>query len=438
MHSGVELNFEELKVKPEIVEALKRLNITEPTDVQREAIPLMLKGLDVIARAKTGTGKTLAFLVPILERMSSLPKGRAHVLVLAPTRELALQTAETAEKLVGRSLSVVTVYGGASINVQMDKLDRGADIVVGTPGRIIDLMDRGALNFDEVRFLVLDEADIMLDMGFIEDIEYILARTPDEKQTMLCSATMPRRIIEISKRHMHDPQYVSVGEEEDITVNSIKHLYSMAHGATKFHMLLAYIEQYKPKKGIIFLQTQRGADLVHDFLKKQNIDVILMHGGMTQATRERGLHRFKGGARFLIATNVASRGLDIKDVTDVINFDVPDSPYVYVHRVGRSARMGKDGRAFTIVSRDQIGAIDAIEHEANIKMEKIFLETKDYEHIRVFPEREGFGGRRDDRHGDRGHYGQRGGGFRRRERGRGGFGGHSGYGHSSRRGGEQR
>ncbi len=414
MRFGVKLDFGELGVKPEIVEALRRLNITEPTDIQREAIPPMLKGRDVIARAKTGTGKTLAFLVPIVEKLQSLRKGQAHVLVLAPTRELALQTAEQAEKLTGRSMNVVTVYGGASINVQMDRLDRGADIIVGTPGRVIDLMDRGVLNFDNVRYMVLDEADIMLDMGFIDDVEYILARTPETKQTMLCSATMPRRVIEISKRQMHDPQYISVGEEEDITVNTIKHLYSVAHGAMKFHMLLAYIEEYKPKKGIIFLQTQRGADLVHDFLRKQNIDVILMHGGQTQAMRERGLHRFKEGARFLIATNVASRGLDIKDVTDVINFDVPDSPYVYVHRVGRSARMGKDGRAFTIVSRDQIGAVDAIEHEANIKFEKVYLETKNYEHIRVFSEHSS-SGRRDDRRGgfrggERGHYGQRRGG----------------------------
>ena len=425
------MNFEELNVKPELVAALKRLNITEPTDVQREAIPLMQKGRDVIARAKTGTGKTLAFLIPILEKLDALPRGKAHVLVIAPTRELALQTAETAEKLVGRKFGVVTVYGGASINVQMDKLDRGAEIVVGTPGRIIDLMDRGALNFDDVRFLVLDEADIMLDMGFIDDIEYILARTPETKQTMLCSATMPRRIIDISKRHMHDAEYVSVGEEEDITVNSIKHLYSIAHGAMKFHMLLAYIDEYKPKKGIIFIQTQRGADLVYDFLRKQNIDAILMHGGQTQAMRERGLSRFKEGGRFLIATNVASRGLDIKDVTDVINFDVPDSPYVYVHRVGRSARMGKDGRAFTIVSRDQLGAVDAIEHEANIKLEKIFLETKNYEHIRVFSEHRDFGHRDDRRRGFGG--GQGGQGRNRYGQRREGFRHGDGHGHGYRR-----
>ncbi len=381
---GVHLNFEELGVKPELAAALRRLNITEPTDVQREAIPPLLRGKDVIVRAKTGTGKTLAFLLPILQNLAGTPeRGRAHVLILAPTRELALQTAETAAKVAGRSLNIVTVYGGASINVQMDRLDRGADIVVGTPGRVIDLMDRGALNFDAVKFLVLDEADIMLDMGFIDDVEYILARTPDTKQSMLCSATMPSRILEISKRHMHDAHYVSVGEEEDITVKTIKHMYSIAHGVMKFHMLLAYIEAYKPAKAIIFLQTQREADLVHDFLGKQGFDVILMHGGLTQASREQALSRFKQSGRFLIATNVAARGLDIKDITDIINFDVPDSPYVYVHRVGRSARMGKNGRAFTIVSRDQLGLVKEIEYDANIKLDKIFLDTKAYEHIPV-------------------------------------------------------
>ncbi|MCL5099802.1 MAG: DEAD/DEAH box helicase [Candidatus Marsarchaeota archaeon] len=411
------MNFEELGVKQELADALKRLNITEPTDVQREAIPPLLSGKDVIVRAKTGTGKTLAFLLPILQNLTGTPeRGKAHVLILAPTRELALQTAETAVKMAGRSLNVVTVYGGASINVQMERLDRGADIVVGTPGRVIDLMDRGALNFDAVKFLVLDEADIMLDMGFIDDVEYILARTPDAKQSMLCSATMPNKIIDISKRHMHDARYISVGEEEDITVKTIKHMYSVAYGVMKFHMLLAYIESYKPAKAIIFLQTQREADLVHDFLRKQGFDAVLMHGGLTQASREHALSRFKQSGRFLIATNVASRGLDIKDITDVINFDVPDSPYVYVHRVGRSARMGKNGRAFTIVSRDQLGLVKEIEYDANIKLEKIFLDTKAYEHIPVI------------RHARPGFYSGRerrpSGGF---DRGRQRYGGHQGF-----------
>ncbi len=382
------MNFEELSVKPEIAAALKRLNITEPTDVQREAIPLMLSGADVIVRAKTGTGKTLAFLVPIMQMLGSGARaGESRVLILAPTRELALQTAETAMKLAGRSLNVVTVYGGASINAQIEKLDNGADIVVGTPGRIMDLMDRGALSFGAVRFMVIDEADIMLDMGFIDDVEYILASTPNAKQTMLCSATMPRRVLDVAKKYMNGAKYISVGEEEDITVGTIRHMFSIAHGIMKFHMLLSYINTYKPKKAIIFARTQRETDLIHDFLVRQKFDAILMHGGLTQATRERALHRFKQNAQLLIATNIASRGLDINGITDIINFDVPDDPYVYVHRVGRSARMGKDGRAFTIVSKEQIGTIEDIEIDANIRIEKIFLDTKEYEHIQVMAKR---------------------------------------------------
>ncbi len=392
------MNFEELSVKPEIAAALKRLNITEPTDVQREAIPLMLSGTDVIVRAKTGTGKTLAFLVPIVQMLGSGTRaGEARVLILAPTRELALQTAETAMKLAGRSLNIVTVYGGASINAQIGKIDSGADIVVGTPGRIMDLMDRGALSFSAVRFMVIDEADIMLDMGFIDDVEYILASTPSKKQTMLCSATMPGRILSVSKKYMNNAKYISVGEEEDITVSTIRHMFSIAQGILKFHMLLSYINAYKPRKAIIFARTQHETNLIYDFLVRQKFDAILMHGGLTQAAREHALHRFKQNGQLLIATNIASRGLDISGITDIINFDVPDDPYVYVHRVGRSARMGKDGRAFTMVSREQMNIIEDIEIDANIRIEKIFLDTKEYEHIQVMA-KHGPAGLRNGRH----------------------------------------
>lgn len=372
-----------------MISVLRSTGILEPTDVQYQAIPKLLSGNDAVIRAKTGTGKTLAFLIPIIQIVKSGGNRHSPVfLVLAPTRELALQISNVATKLIDRK-RIVTVYGGSSINMQIDYLRRGADIVIGTPGRIIDLMERGALKIDSINHLVIDEADVMMDMGFVEDVEYIIDRTPPNKQTVILSATMPREIIEISKRYMRVPEIISVGDPEEVTVKSIEHIYSIANGTKKFYMLLAYIERYKPEKAIIFLQTKREADILHSFLLENKYDASLMHGGLTQARRGSALNRFKQGGRFLIATNVASRGLDISNVSDVINFDVPDSPSVYVHRVGRSARMGKNGRAFSIVAREQVGIIKDIEFEARVKFEKIFLETSPYEHIPVDLHRHG-------------------------------------------------
>ncbi len=390
------MSFEELGVSKGIADALRRINVVEPTDVQRESIPIILTGRDAVVRAKTGTGKTIAFLAPSIQLTSKHHEYKQpHILILAPTRELAVQISGVASKITDRR-RVVTVYGGASINMQIDTLRRGADIVIGTPGRIIDLIERGALKLGTIEHLIIDEADIMLDMGFIEDMEYIMDRTPGEKQTVMLSATMPKDILEISKKKMRNHQIISVGDSDEITVKSIKHLYSIARGMQKFHMLLAYIDEYKPNKAIIFLQTKREADILHSFLLEQNHDAILLHGGLTQAKRSRSLSSFRQGGRFLIATNVASRGLDISDITDIINFDIPDSPYVYVHRVGRTARMGKNGRAFSIISNEQIGIVKDIEFEARIKMEKIFLDTKKYENIRVeLRGGRGFGGGRE-------------------------------------------
>ncbi len=394
------MSFEELGISKGIADALRRINVVEPTDVQRESIPVILTGKDVIVRAKTGTGKTIAFLAPGIQLTSKHHEYRQpHILVLAPTRELAVQIAGVASRITDRR-RVATIYGGASINMQIDTLRRGADIIIGTPGRIIDLIERGALKLGTVEHLIIDEVDIMLDMGFVEDIEYIMDRTPSEKQTIMLSATMPKDILEISKRKMKNHQMISVGDSGEITVKSIKHMYSIARGTQKFHMLLAYIDEYKPKKAIIFLQTKREADILHSFLLEQNQDAILLHGGLTQAKRSKSMSSFRQGSRFLIATNVAARGLDISDITDIINFDIPDSPYVYVHRVGRSARMGKDGRAFSIISNDQIGIVKDIEFEARIKMEKIFLDTKKYEGVRVeLRSSRGFSGGREGRFG---------------------------------------
>ena len=337
-------------------------------------------------------------------------------------------------------LHTVIVYGGASINVQMDQLARGANLVIGTPGRILDLVDRNSLRLGKVKVLILDEADMMLDMGFIEDVGTIMSMTPKERQTMLFSATMPREIIDIARRYMRpDTLKITVGKEEEVTVNTITHNYFIANGRYKFPALLAYIDKFQPKKCIIFTSTQRESDFVHRFLVGNGFDAIVMHGGMTQAKREHSLGEFRHHARFLISTNLASRGLDIPDISDIINYDAPDEPKTYVHRVGRSARMGKDGRAFTIFGFEQKELLNATNRAAKIHMSHLELDTKKFENA-VIPERHsrreggfGRGGRPEGRrsggfHGARrGGSGYRGGG--NRDRGSSGHHGGGGHGH---------
>ncbi len=413
--------FSEMGLNPSLVEALKKINFINATDVQEQVIPLALQRKDIVVRAKTGTGKTCAFLIPIKQMGTQTRDPEA--LIIVPTRELAVQIRDMANKLRFNHHGVAVVYGGASINVQMDELRRGPNIVIGTPGRIIDLMERGALRVQSLKFLVLDEADTMLDIGFIDDIEHILSDTPSTKQTLLFSATMPEKILSVARRHMHDMTFLKIGQGEELVVNQIKHLYAIVEPRQKFGALLAYVKQYNPKKAIIFAQTQYAASAIHDALKEQGFDAILLHGGLTQSRREASLRQFKGGGRFLIATNVAARGIDIVGVSDVINFDVPDDPHTYVHRVGRSARMNAEGRAFTITVPQESEAVKDIEYIARIRMDRISLNTAPFANIRVFSRG---GGQRRDFHG-RGGGGQ-GHGRDRWNRGERRGGGHRGGG----------
>ncbi len=400
------------------------------TEVQELAIPIVLEHKDVVVRSKTGSGKTAAFLVPIIQEIQGA--GHTSALVIVPTRELALQVASVATKLGNTNhVRVAIVYGGASINVQMQALSRGAELVIGTPGRIIDLMERGALKIGRIKFFVLDEADLMLDMGFIDDIRQILSSAPSDRQTLLFSATMPRQIVDMARNYMKsDATRLTVGEEEDITVSTITHGYYFASGRAKFAALMAYIEKFNPKKCIIFTSTQRESEFVHRFLASNSFDAIVMHGGMSQAQRERSLHAFKQHSRFLISTNLVSRGLDIPDITDIINFDAPNEPKTYIHRVGRSARMGKDGRAFTIFGNDQKSLMHDTRAVANVEMHLIDLDISKFRDIQL-PEHERWGGGRDAGRGrsfggERRFGGERQRGFRREGRGSGDRDGHHG------------
>ncbi|MDE1874022.1 MAG: DEAD/DEAH box helicase [Candidatus Micrarchaeota archaeon] len=400
--------FREMNLRPELAESLKRIGFVTATEVQEKAIPELMKGRNLVVRAKTGTGKTAAFLVPIMQRIGRTREMEA--VILAPTRELAQQIAKFSRDVGGPlGISTVVVYGGASINAQMGALRHGVNILVGTPGRILDLMSRGALKTDMVRYLVLDEADVMLDMGFITDVERIIGRMPHNRQMMLFSATVPKEVVRIAEKYSEDSGRISAGPEEEPVVTTIKHEYAMVPRRLKFAGLLAYIKEHPPKKAIIFTRTKFEANAVNRVLGSQGYNTILMHGGLTQSARERSLGSFRNGAQFLIATNIASRGLDIADVTDIINFDAPDDPKVYIHRVGRSARMGKEGKAITIADTEQRVALQDIEHTAHIRMTRINLNTAPFENIDL-PIRE--------RHSSgHGRFGGRGGG--RRFRGRG-------------------
>jgi ATP-dependent RNA helicase DeaD len=404
--------FEEFELKKEIVEALKRINFIRPTEVQEKSIPLALGGKDMVVRSKSGTGKTGAFLIPTIQMLEV--KDILGAVVVVPTRELAIQVFGMVQKLtVNSKIRGVLVYGGTSINAQIDLLRRSPNIAVGTPGRIIDLMKRRELKVNHTKILILDEADVMLDMGFIEDIEYIMSAMPKERQIMLFSATMPERITELSERYMKKPSYLNISKDDQLTVTSISHQYAMSKPSAKLEALFTYIGEFKPKKSIIFSDTKRNADYLHSALVRQGYKASVMHGDLKQSQRERSLDEFRSNGQFLVATNVAARGLDITGITNVINYDTPSEPFVYVHRVGRSARMGADGTAFSIIGPDEITLIQDIERSVKIRIkriefdsqisQKVSIEMAGYKHInhelQKNPARSRF---------DRGRYGERG------------------------------
>ncbi len=358
--------FESLSLAEPILKATAEMGFSEPTPVQVETIPLMLEGKDVIAQAQTGTGKTAAFMIPILEKIK--PGSKPSALVLVPTRELGVQVADEGKRLA-RFLEarIAPVYGGHSMEQEIDALRKGVDIVVGTPGRVIDHIKRGNLDLRQLRFLILDEADRMLDMGFIEDIEYIMHKMPKERNTYLFSATIPPEIRRLGKDHMRDPVVVSVSEDE-IVLPSTEQIYFNVGRKNKIWALCRVLDKEKPK-AIVFASTKNMVDIIGKRLSSYGYPAAAIHGDMTQARREKVLSDFRQGKiKVLVATDVAARGLDIEGVTHVINYDIPENPEVYVHRIGRTGRMGKEGRAITFVSADEKHLLDAIEDFADVKL----------------------------------------------------------------------
>lgn len=361
--------FSDLMLHDALLQAVTALDYSEPTPIQTEIIPLMLAGHDVIGQAKTGTGKTAAFALPILQRLQPA-SGRVQVLVLTPTRELALQVARSFKDYARYTkASVLAVYGGQAYAPQIEKLKRGVDIVAGTPGRLIDLIEKGVLQLDHVNVLVLDEADEMLSMGFIEDIETILQSVPAKRQTALFSATMPAEIRRLASRYLRDPKTVSVSDE-DLTVAETRQQYYLVYKKDKLAALTRLFETEQFGRTLVFTRTRASSSELANQLTSRGYTAEALNGDLTQDARERTLERFRQGkVKVLVATDVAARGLDIEGITHVVNYDLPENDEAYIHRIGRTGRAGKTGTAISLVAPSERHMLRQIERYAGTSIQ---------------------------------------------------------------------
>lgn len=360
------LNFHDLGLHKALLRTLEEAEHTTPTPIQEQAIPVVIDGHDVVGLAQTGTGKTAAFLLPLIHKQDRPNhKGKyrpIRVLILSPTRELAAQIAEKA-RLFGKSMNLRSqlTVGGVHINKQMQQLSRGADILISTPGRLLDLAKRDAIQLDKVEALVLDEADHMLDIGFLPDVKRIIAQLPKERQTLLFSATMPKAIQDLAAQYLKDPVEISVARQSSVAENidqSVKHI----NGGLKPDALAALLHEHSGTRTVVFARTKHGADNIVRRLSSEDIDARAIHGNKSQGQRERALKAFtRGDYNVLVATDIAARGIDIKDVGLVVNYELPDVPEVYIHRIGRTARAGAAGKAVSFCTSTEVNQLRGIE-----------------------------------------------------------------------------
>ena len=343
-------SFASLGLSEFIVKQLEKIGFVTPTKIQTLAIPELLAGRDVVGQSQTGTGKTAAYSLPIIESLDPNHK-QVQALVLTPTRELAQQVAESLKDLIGRQrLYIQTVYGGQSIERQIRFLEKGVHIVVGTPGRIIDLLQRGHLILDDLRSVVLDEADEMLSMGFIDDVKQILSQTPSQRQTICFSATMPREIQQLVNDFMRSPINVTGDKPQDTPSRIEQVVYMVPRGWSKIKTIQPILEIEDPQSAIIFVRTKRTATELTSKLQEAGQSVDEYHGDLSQQQRERLIYRWREGkVKVVVATDIAARGLDVSDLSHVFNFDLPDNTETYIHRIGRTGRAGKEGRAIALV-----------------------------------------------------------------------------------------
>ena len=345
--------FQQLGLGSEILRALNENGFEAPFPIQEAAIPFILKGMDVIGQAHTGTGKTAAFSLPLLTKIKY--DGPVQALILVPTRELAVQVTSEINRLAKYTgIRTVSVYGGQSINIQNDQLERGAQIIVATPGRLIDHIKHGSIQLDSVRYVVLDEADRMLDMGFIDDMKFILFYVNEDRQTCLFSATMPQEILRLAQEYMKDVEEIRLNKEE-LGLDTIDQSYLIVHEREKFKHLCYFIKSREKKQTIVFAATKQRTQRLASELRQEGFKAITIHGDLSQRQRDNAMYRFKRGSEdILVATDIAARGIDVPAVGHVINYDIPEDPLIYFHRIGRTARAGGTGKAISLVSYDRM------------------------------------------------------------------------------------
>ncbi len=370
------MTFNELHLNEKTKKALQDIGYNTPTPIQEKAIPIILEGKDLIGQSKTGTGKTASYSLPIIEKIETSNK-KVQAIVLCPTRELALQVAEEVRKFLKyqEGIKTLAIYGGQSIETQIKMLKKGVQIVIGTPGRVMDHMRRKTLKLDQVKICVLDEADEMLNMGFEEDIETILKDVPNGRQTVLFSATMNPKIMKITKKYLKEPKKVKIKAEE-LTVNEIEQISISIKEAMKSETLMRLIEVYHPQKAIVFCNTKKRVDDLIEILKRNHIKAEALHGDIKQSGRERIMKKMRNGEfQILVATDVVARGIDIQDVEFVLNYDVPQEEEYYVHRIGRTGRNGNKGRAFTFVVGKEKSKLQSIKKYTNAKIKEGTIPT---------------------------------------------------------------
>lgn len=431
--ASVEESFDELALHPTLKKGIREMGYRSPTPIQRQAIPAALTGRDMIGTAQTGTGKTAAFLLPILERLMNGPRGRIRALILTPTRELAVQ-AEGFLRMLGRHTGVrgAAVYGGVGMGDQERALRGGAEVIVATPGRLLDHMRRGYVRLDGVEVAVLDEGDRMLDMGFLPDVQRILAELPRERQTLLFSATMPPEIVQLSQRFLREPKTIQVGPTAAAAVG-VSHLALPVPGHRKAALLRELLHDETMTSVLVFARTKRRADRLGRELEHANVGATVIHGDRSQSQRTRALEGFRAGrVRVLVATDLASRGIDVEGVSHVVNYDVPNEPDVYIHRVGRTARAERRGDAYTLVAPEEEDDFHRIEQRLGLSIPRSTLPGFDYSSPAP-PRDTGIAARGRGAPGPRGIFRGGGGGRRGPGGGGGGYGGPRG-----RRGGGPR
>jgi ATP-dependent RNA helicase DeaD len=378
------MEFRSMGITAPILEAITEMGFQNPTPIQEQAIPILRAGQDMVGQAQTGTGKTAAFGIPAIEyciknhrpaRKSSQQTANPRVLIMAPTRELAVQISQELTKMSKKTnITNVCVYGGQPIEKQLRQFRDPVDILIGTPGRILDHLQRGTLDLAKVGYVILDEADRMLDMGFIDDVVQILDNTHSSHQTALFSATMPKEIENIAHEYMKDHKVVKVSEDKP-TIDKIKQYFIQVTPRNRLGYLLSIITEHKPKLAVVFVRTKMSAKRLADILNMNNVDSDCLHGDMKQGARDKAMQRFKKGKlHVLVATDLAARGLDVFDVSHVINYDLPEDPQTYIHRIGRTGRMGSEGVAISFAFDDQIDWIANLPKTTNSLISEMQIE----------------------------------------------------------------